>query len=240
MRYPFGIDFHVIWQYDPAYPPHDGAENVYLFDEEPTLAEAKAGTGAIQTIATWATAGNNAHAKSITVQAIDDPNPDDAITDKDYWLGINYEIENNEQVQTDIFRITLRRHKGNIVGTEANLTNIKQIFPEITSYATDSQITNFISIARSQVESDFNKKGLTLDRVANLQDFWLGMAYKVISLIGISEFKEEGDRHYVRYREYGLMYQEHITGLRVEVDNDQSGDAEEVKTGGYPYLVNLK
>lgn len=238
MNYPFGTTFNLIWQYKENFPPIDEPESVYIFDSQPSLAVAKLGTGAFQTISTWEVSEDNAHAKTIEIEPIDNPSPNDAVNEVSYWVAINYLLQDTEQEQTDVFEILLRANKGNLVGKEANISSIKEIFPEICSYATDLQIANYIAIAKAQAESDFKKKGIDYSTIRNLPDFWLATAYKVISLIGLAEFKEQGDRHFTRYEEFSKLYDNHMRDLRVEVDTNVDGVVDTIVRPTVSYLIN--
>lgn len=241
MTYKFGSDFTAHYHYDDGhtdFAPSSDAPAIYLFANKPDWTIARAGTGALQTITSWT--GGHSGSKDIEISAITDPDPTGGDVERRYWLAINYTNEVGGDVITDIQELTLTRPKGRIEKKEATISEIKKFFPEIVSYVTDDQLTDFVAIAKEQVKADFLKKGYELNRIVNNDAFYLAIAYKVISLSSHAEFREAGDRMYVRYEDYRDMYNEYIKDLKIEYDIDADGDVDVVAEAFMPLLLNAK
>jgi hypothetical protein len=63
-------------------------DSIYIFSEQPSITEAKAGTGNLQQISTWSDI-KDGNGKEIDVAAIEDPDDEAEWQRYDYWIAIN-------------------------------------------------------------------------------------------------------------------------------------------------------
>lgn len=242
MRYKFGGAFTIQYYYDDGvnFAPSNDNPTIYLFDKAPEWSTARSGTGALQTITSWTSHGEQNNAKEFTLSAISDPEPTGAIIERKYYLAINYTLAVSGDVITDIQEILLVRPKGFIPQKEVTTDEIKEFFPEIVSYASDDNLLAYLDIAYLEVEADFKKKGIVYKQIRNQADFYLPLVYKVISLVSQAEFREVGDRHYKRYEDFNLKYLDYLTDLKVEVDIDGDGDTDVTTDIKKSLFINFK
>lgn len=232
-HYPFGKDFtRALYSYDATTQPiqlPSQTPTIYIFSSEPNRTEAAAGTGAIQTISSWTIASTTPYAATYTVTAIDDPEPTGAVAVREYWEAINYIAKTAGQVQTKIRSFEIGRIAGGDSFPSLG-TSLTDLYPAITAYLTTDQITQFASLAREEMRLELRAKGIEWEQVSGLNDTYIGLAYKTIALAVLSQIKEQGDRHEIRYREFSAKYEAFMSTLKLPYDEDGDGSPDTTVT----------
>lgn len=209
----------------PLSIPSQAAE-IYLFDTRPTWSDARAGTGADQSITTWTQSGTSPYPQTYSFAPIDDPAPTENLLSRSYYEAINFVAELTEQKQTVIREFTVERPRGNEDTPETTVDDIREVFPAINNYLSDSQIEGFLSVAESELKNGLIARGIRWSRVAAFPNTKLAIAYKCLSLSSLSQIKESGDRHAIRYDEFKKLYDSAMKAVPLEVDTDEDGKAD--------------
>lgn len=209
----------------PLSIPSQAAE-IYLFANRPTWEDARAGTGAAQSVTTWSQGGVTPYPQTYSFSAVDDPAPTENLLSRSYWEAINFVAELTQQKQTVIREFTLERPRGNEDTPGTTVDDIKDVFPAINNYLTDAQIEAHLSVAEAELQNDLLARGIRWSRVAALANTKLAIAYKSLSLSSLSQIKESGDRHALRYEEFKQLYQSAMKAVPIEVDTDEDGKAD--------------
>lgn len=209
----------------PLSIPSQAAE-IYLFENRPTWEAARAGTGALQTLSTWTQSGVSPYPQEYSFTPVDDPEPTQNLLSRSYWEAINFVAELTEQKQTVIREFTLERPRGNEDTPETTVDDVKEVFPAINSYLTDAQIEGFLSVAEASLKDNLLGRGVRWSRVAALSNTRLAIAYKALALSSLSQIKESGDRHAIRYTEFNKLYETTMLAVPLEVDQDDDGKAD--------------
>lgn len=196
---------------------------IYVFDAIPGRTEAAAGTGAIATITSWTASTVTPFVCAYTIPAIDDPDPASTVYAREYYVAINYILATSEQVQTKIEQLILERADGTSQIPKVSGEDIKAVYPAISSYATDSQMEDFLGMAHEQVQADLRAKGLSWAQILNLSDYKLAVAYKTIGMIALSQIREPNDRMRFRFDTFERWYSQALASVTAIMDTDRNG-----------------
>lgn len=240
-RYFFGKSFVVNYQFVEGCEPSTDSPSIALFSEKPTKDEASTVTGSFKigsTITSWGN-GNYPNTKTITIPAIEDPDPDaDPIIDI-YYLAINYTLVASGQVQTVIVPFEICRVHGTISGHTVTIDEVLKVFPTIEYYIEAGELESFIAIALQEIEIDLKKKGVRFDQLSNQNDLTYPIALKAAALASHSEFKDNTDKFYQRYLDLTKKYDGILDSLPLHFDNNQDGEPEETQTKKVYYKLNF-
>lgn len=199
---------------------------IYLFDSEPTWDAARSGTGAAQTVNYWSQSGTTPYRQRYQFAAVDDPDPTGNLLQRSYWEAINFVNELLAQTQTVKREFTIERPRGNEDVPGTTVDDVKEAMPSINSYLSDTQIENFLSIAEESFKSYLIGKGVRWSRVAGFTNCALAIAYKTVALCSLSQIRESGDRHSIRYTEFNTLYASLLKSIPLEVDHTEDGKAD--------------
>lgn len=205
---------------------HSQAAEIYLFEDKPTLSNARDGTGATQTITYWTQSGVTPYPQTYQFTPVDDPDPTGGNLWRSYWEAINFVLEVTEQKQTVVREFKIERPKANedIPGT--TVADVEQVFPDIESYFDDSEIEGFLSVAETELKNELLALNVRWSQVSSLTNTKLAIAYKAISNASLVQIKEPGDRHNLRYNEFKAKYLITIKAIPLEIDLDGDGKAD--------------
>lgn len=231
MKYPFGKDFTHTF-----YPTIDNepislvsqAASVFLFSEAAkpaTVAAAQVGTGATGSeITYWTQSSSSPYGCAFTVPKIEDPDPDSSTDTIGYWLAINFIIQAGATKQTVLQHIDLQRVRTTDAVPGVTATDLKEYYPAITSYLTDSQLATFITLAQDETRIELESKGFNWASIFSLSKLALPIAFKTIALATLSQIREPGDKHELRFNTFNDKYDAIMKALTLEHDTDEDGD----------------
>lgn len=229
MKYIFGKD--ISRQFNPTQNNEHislptQTPTIYIFASNPSRTVARAGTGAAATISSWTELSTFPYTRTYTITAIADPDPTGITDYKDYWEAINYVAKTAGDTLTTIRHFRLERAAGTDSKPGTTVNDLKNIYPAITSYLTDDQLTQFIGIARDEMQLELEAQGLEWSKLSDLYKTKLALAYKTIALAALSQIKEQGDRHHIRYEEFTKRGVSALKTLDLPYDADGDGQAE--------------
>ncbi len=213
---------------------------IYVFKDQPSRDDAAAGTGALQTIATWTQSKSAPYTCTYTVAAIDDPNPASqflGVEDTIFWEAINCVTAEGEQTQTILRAFLVERPLGLPEVPATTVDDVKAVFPAISEYLTDAQITSFLSLAEEELRLDLENRGYVWGKIHNLKRAKLPLAYKVIELAALSQIKDSGDRFAIRADIFGKRYHAFVSGVTFTYDRDDDGKAEDEAETSKNYVL---
>lgn len=241
MKYQFGKDITHTF-----YPSLDGeainlpsqVPSIFLWHEDnkpSTVTAAQAGTSAIGSeIVYWTHSDINPYPRAFTIPKIDDPYPESTDTYQGYWLAINYiaQAGGTKHTVMQYFECERLRPVDGVPGAE--LRDLKEVYPAITAYLKDSELEAFLTIAEEEMRFEFEAKGFEWARVYDLKKTRLALAYKTIALCALSQIKEDGDKHHLRFSEFNRKYEQFLSSLTLPLDTDKDdvpdGDIRPAKT----------
>jgi len=236
-RYYFGKDLSVKYTYPEAAEPV-GNPTIYLFRDMPGREAARAGTGALQTVSTWADDDEVPNTKSFTVAAFNDPEISSTISGREYFLAINYELEASEQVQTDVKRLFVSRAGGSLTHHGVDLEAVVSAYPTLASYLSNDDIEDQIQLAIDEISAVIMP--VDWDKVTNKDQLYFPILCKAIANSCLSEFVEEGDRFSKRYEIFEKKYADYMANFVVKADSDVSGDTDDTKLVTQDFVLNFR
>ena len=243
MTYNFGRDIE-----RKLYPEENGRNialptqdpTIYLFSAQPSLADALVGTGAIQTITTWNQRALRPFECTYTISAIDDPTPTSATPTTTYWEALIFKLTTGEQDQCIIRAFDLGRTFGAPEQPSVSTADLYDIYPAITAYATEAQLTKHIATAEKELRKDLKNNGFEWSRIGNLADLHLALAYKAISMVAFSQIVELNDKFDIRHKKFESDYQSQLNTIILRVDVDGDGIYETTEAASIPFVINVR
>lgn len=230
------------------YPLEDGepinlysqAPAIYLFEEQPSLAVARAGTGAVQTINYWTENATSPYPKTYTFTAINDPAPESASPPCSYfWEAINFYAKSGGQLQTKLRTIELEKPQAteSIPGTTAS--DLRQIYPAIDSYSIDdTELEGFITAAQDEIKRELRKSGIEWGTVESLKDLKYALTFLSIQYHAESQITTADDKFAIRAEIYAKKYEKALSSITIRYDTDNDGKVdEETKPAGILFGV---
>lgn len=195
----------------------------YFFTEQPTLDEAQNGTGAFASASSTTIAASTPYAVTYTFPKVVDPAPDSAWAVYTYWYSVNFILVAGGETQCVLRSFQIARVEGNDNVPATTVQQLKDIYPAISAYATDGQLTAHIASAQEELKLEFKKRGLPWSRITDLTDITLALAFKTIANVSLSQIAQAGDRFEVRYVEFNTRARNLLDGLQLELDSDGDG-----------------
>lgn len=215
---------------------------IYLFSAMPTLDAAQNGTDAIasHTLSAWGEQAASPYRRAYTFPAIDDPDPDSNTPCRGYWEAINFLTKASGQVQTVIRQFEVERVAAleSMPGTTAQ--DIKDAYPSIGQYLGDDKLDAMIGISLDELKLDLNIKGLRWQRLADLGQLKLAVAYKAICLACISQIREDNDRFAVRYEIFEKKLEALLNSIVLPYDKDGDGEHETKKQASTNSIIGIR
>ena len=198
--------------------------SIYLFSTQPALDDALNGTGAIatHTVSYWAESATTPYPRTYTIPAIQDPDQSSSKRCIGYWEAVNYIAQTAGQTQTKLRYFEIERAKVQSDQPGTTLADIKAVFPGITSYATDSQLGDALTVATAKVKLEFEGKGFVWGQMQDLYKLKYAIAYKTIEIACAAQVAKGNlsKQWMVEYahKEYNTILD--AVQLRQDVDND--------------------
>jgi hypothetical protein len=204
---------------------------IYVFDTQPTRNQAAAGTGAVVTISSWAWDAER-QSFHFTIPAIDDPDPTGSAGVEDYYIAINFRLQATEQIQTVLKPLTLERVLSQDRPLNVTQNDLRDHYPHIDSYSTDTQRERYIAQAILHVKNKLDRAGYKWARVNRPDELKLAVTLKALSMLLFVASQENGDKHWVKHealeREFALVFE----GIKLGYDSDGDGLPDTTTAGG--------
>lgn len=194
---------------------------IYVFDYAPSYDQAIAGTNAIETISTWTQNPNSAEL-TYTVAAIDDPDPEGALLEREYWECILYKLTTGEQVQHKIRMFTI--HRADVLESIPGLTaeDIGDVWPNYTSYISSIQLAAFMPLAEAEMRRQLGLEKWA--RLSKLSDIKICVAYKSIEMMAASQVvKGNADKFLWMIEYFSAKYSSAIAQIDLPIDTNGDG-----------------
>lgn len=203
---------------------------ISLFSNQPSLADAIAGTGKIAThdVTYWSGATIAPYELTYTVPAINDPDPSSTTRLRGYWEVIRYTVANSGQVQTNLRYFEVERAKDTDSHPGTTADTLLDICPQAEGYFTRNRLDLYIDQALELMKLDFLSRQIEWGDLANLNKTKLALAYKALALAWTNQIQEDGDRFSIWANDFKGDYKIALQTISLEYDTDSDGkpDAE--------------
>lgn len=239
-RFLFGQDFTLTFypiDDDGNAITADGLDSAYIFTDsnKPSRDDAQNGTNALQTIGSWSASGNG---YELTVDGIDDPDPDSDVYQRQYWLAVNFTLSSSEQVQTSIVEIILARAVGYAEELNVVAADLEKFYPSIDGFISDSDQTQIISEATLQVKAALENKNWEFWMVKEPSKIRPAVIWRSLYLIALSEQSEGEGGFGTLLEEAKANYEDAMRSLSVRLDTNLDGEPDSKQSlGGYMRII---
>jgi hypothetical protein len=211
--------------------------SIFLFSSFPSADAAINGSGAFSTINYWIHDRTKAD-RVYTIPAILDPEPTGAIRSRDYYEAINFILESGGQIQTKVRSFEVHRADGTDSRPSTTKEDILDVWPGITAYINDYDLSRGLIVAETELRMDLEKKGLIWGRIYQLDRCKYALGYKVIANAAAGQVAKGNSDKFTWIVDYFTKkYNDAMAGLELPHDRDADGKAEEVVTPGQAYSV---
>jgi hypothetical protein len=175
---------------------------IHYYENKPTVQDALAGTGKIGDGTQVSQNENDPYQFAYTLPAIDDPDPESLDDSAIYWESIKYITEpaGQEQIIIRSFKLSRLEELDSIPGTTVD--DVKQAWPDIEQYVDDGEINGYLSLAETEIKLFLRKQGLKWERLFDLQDIKIAIAYRVVAESAASQIQAQNDKHHLRYEQF--------------------------------------
>lgn len=215
------------------------APSIYLFEDQPTLEDARSGIGAIMSAITfWTDDSTSPYPKTYTIPAIADPTPESSGSRcLGYWEAVNYIVQVGGQVQTKLRQFEVEKLKATETAPGTTYTDLSKIYPAITGYvASNATLTSHIQTAEDQIKLELRGYDIDWGDVEDLKSFKYAVAFLAIQFFSESQIVEADDKFAIRAEIYSKRYEAVMSKLKFKYDSDGDGLAESVKDAGGPII----
>lgn len=229
MGYPFGQDisytFTPIVDGEVALNLPSQTPTIYVFSDSdsPDRTQAAAGTNSIQTISSWTQIGSS---YQFTISAVEDPDTDSLLSERLFWLGINFVLKSAGQTQTVVKGLPMERVGGHYKQISVTVDDVKDVFPAIKDFAADAQIKSFLELAKQEIRAQMRAKEYAWALVTRADRLNLPAIYRTLTHLMGSQRMQSGDIFDVNYNSFNSSYSSLMKMISVEYDADQDGIAD--------------
>lgn len=220
MRYAFGQDFtYVFTPYvdgEPVQSTHTHTAKLFVYDSEPSRSQVTSEAGSLATTtANWT---NGSSSISFTVEAIDDPYPNDADDTHTYWVGIKYLLESGGQEQIIIRALLLERSKGTSSALEVTVADLEEQFKEIATYVSTPEILDQIAIQKELLKVELEAKGYEWAQIWRPDKLKRAIVFSTLGALLAQESKRDGDQFDKLSRRFDSNAQGFLKLVSIEYD----------------------
>lgn len=198
---------------------------IYVFTDQPSRSGAADGTGALQSITSWAWDAGKA-GWSFSVDAIDDPDPNSNVVQRTYWIAINFRLDASEQIQTVLRSLDLERVTGHTRAVEITENDLRDYYPHIDAYSTTTQRLTYIRVGLSQVKSTLKAKGFEWAKLHRPDQLKAVVCYRALAMLFLTQAQAGNDKFAALYQEFKGLFETELSGLTIAYDADDDGDAD--------------
>jgi hypothetical protein len=198
---------------------------IYVYGEtKPSRQQAAAGTGALLAPITAWTAIDDGFA--ISIPAIPDPYPNDAVTERTYWIAINFKLKTGAAFQTVIQPLYMERVRARNKTARVEPGDVAAEWSVVTDYATNEELTRMIEKSFVDLKKDLKKKGLNWSGVQGADGFSQAIVYKTLMRVNIKQRRNVGDVFDENIKLYAGLYKTELESLLIDYDADGDGEPE--------------
>lgn len=216
--------------------------SIYVFDKLPTRDEAQTGTNKIgSTITSWSVTGTSPYACTFTIPAITDPYPDSNIDEREYYLGINFEVVNASGItETVVKAFNLQRAYGSDSVPGVTVAQVKESFPAISSYLDDTELGNLLTAAEKELKLKLKTKGIDYRLANDLTDLNVPLAYMCLEISCITQIENEGDKFQTKAEYWRQKAKDILSSITIPIDNDADGREDQRREPRPSYIISGK
>jgi hypothetical protein len=188
-------------------------DSIYIFSEQPSITEAKAGTGNLQQISTWSDI-KDGNGKEIDVAAIEDPDDEAEWQRYDYWIAINTPLESGGDVQTIIRHLPIGRIRAHHKPVTVDNNDLQKIYSTIDTIASDVDQKNAIQLAILEAQKTLQTSGYEWGEIWEPQELNIAISYMAVGSLMREQIREPQDDWFDKaeyYEDKGLGLLKNIT-----------------------------
>lgn len=198
---------------------------IYLFSTMPSLADARAGTGAIASVVNyWTETNTTPYQRAYTLLAIPDPSPTSSTPrETTYFEAVNFVTKASGQTQTHIsaFDVEKPRASESIPGTTPY--DLKTVYPAIANYCTDAQLERYLGAAQDLIKIDLRSKSVDWGDIDGLRNLRYALAFLTIQLVAESQIEDASDKFAIRAEIYSKKFESLMSKIALPYDPDGDG-----------------
>lgn len=202
--------------------------NIYVFSDtsgKPTIAQAQAGTGAVQgPVSSW-TASEEGFTYALA--AINDPDQAGGADIRHYWVAVNFKLKSTAtQVETVILELELRRAVGFHARIETSEADLQQHYPKVDDIFSPDEQQDLIATAKQEIQDELAAKFVRWMQITQLDRLNRATALLALTNGFLSEIVAPGDRWNILADRYGAKYDAAMAQLQLEYDASGDGQAD--------------
>jgi hypothetical protein len=194
-----------------------------LFSSQPSLADALAGTGKVRTsVATWTESHTSPYARTYAHDPINDPDTSSNVPCRGYWEAIKFVISGGGQTQMVLRQFEVERTQAQSILPSVLKADLVLIFPGLSTYAGDTDITGFITLATDWVKTEIEGMGVDWGKFPDLSKLKQPICYKALQMFAESQMKRNPEFEKIAERNLG-DYNFLMKQIKLKYDSDGDG-----------------
>jgi hypothetical protein len=210
--------------------------SIHIFDAIPSRTDARTGAGALQTITSWSNSASNG-GKDITISAIADPNETDAKERYEYYIAINYRLETDGDILTDIRLLPMVRPHATHSPVSTVGNDLKKIYSTVDEISSSTDQSNKIQQAKNDIETILESKGFEWSEIWETSILNDAISYYALHLIMLDNMRETNDAYASRAALYEKTASNKIESLKIKIKKHQDALPSEPEQIGTYILV---
>jgi len=213
-------------------------DSIYLFSYEskPEMSAAKAGTGALQSIASW-TAVPEKRGFRYDLDEVEDPDPTGSQLVYSFWVAHNFRFEAGAQIQTVLQELLFQRPWAHTRRVEVTFADVIAAWPTAQKYATASQIDSAITLAKTDVRNDLTAAGYEWGEIRRPDRLNQSILYRALGHIAFTQIQQTGDHWDRQSQEWKRMSHKIREELKFEYDGAKTGATQTTNTqSGFRFI----
>jgi hypothetical protein len=191
------------------------APSIYIYDSLPSRTDARAGTGALQSVSSWTDANENG-GKTFTIASISDPDATDAKDSYEYYIAVNYKLVDSGDVLTDIRLLPMVRARATHAPITTNEVDLQRIYSKVDSISSSADQLNKIQQAKNDIRVYLDSKGYDWAEVWEPVQLNDAIAYRALHLIMIDNMRDTDDAYATRSILYSDQSDNILKGVRLK------------------------
>lgn len=204
---------------------------LYLFENEPSYAEAISGEGALQSKTAFSEQEEAApYGCHYEFDPIADPSPESMVPCRGYWEALYLTLEAGASPVLIKRYLEVSRIKGANAVPGTTVDDLVAVFPDIGSYASNEKLDKAILTAEGMLRDDLALMGAKWHTVVNLEQTRKALAYKAAAVACAGQATNPGDRHAARFQILEGWYKRAMQAVPIRFDSDGDSVPEAEKT----------
>lgn len=208
------------------------APAIYIFTSLPSLEVAKAGTGALQSITTWADIADPDGGKRITIAAISDPAPNSSQYRYEYYAAVNYRLVTDGDILTELRLLPMQRPVVQHSPITTGQADLQNIYSKVDSISSTVDQTAKIAQAKREVKASLAARGYSWAEIWQPSDLNDAVAYRALYLIMLDTMRESGDSYNLLAEEYKAQAEIILHSVRLAFKEQESAAPSSEKQSG--------